>query len=120
LGPLTDPARRAWETGSCHSPTFVGIDVAKDELAIHLHPTGMLWRVANSKTGLAMLGRKLTRLAGTARLRIGFEASGGYERKLTILLDRLALAAYFIDPARVRSFARAEHSWPKPIHSMLR
>ena len=52
---------------------FVGIDVAKDELVIHLHPAGMLWRVANSKTGLAMLGRKLTRLAGTACLRIGFE-----------------------------------------------
>ncbi|SFN67253.1 hypothetical protein [Sphingomonas sp. OK281] len=67
----------------------------------------MLWRVANSKTGLAMLGRKLTRLAGTACLRIGFEASGGYERKLTILLDRLALAAYLLDPARMRSFARA-------------
>jgi len=92
---------------------FVGIDVAKDELVIHLHPAGMLWRVANSKTGLAMLGRKLTRLAGTACLRIGLEASGGYERKLTILLDRLALAAYLLDPARVRSFARAERQLAK-------
>ena len=73
----------------------------------------MLWRVANSKTGLAMLGRKLIRLAGTACLRIGFEASGGYERKLTILLDRLALAAYLLDPARVRSFARAERQLAK-------
>ncbi|MBD8546749.1 IS110 family transposase [Sphingomonas sp. CFBP 8760] len=92
---------------------FVGIDVAKDELVIHLHPTGTLWRVANSKTGLAMLGRKLTRLAGTACLRIGFEASGGYERKLAILLDRLGLTAYLLDPARVRSFARAERQLAK-------
>ena len=85
---------------------FVGIDVAKDELVIHLHPTGTLWRVANSKSGLVALGRKLARLAGTACLRIGFEASGGYERKLAILLDRLGLTAYLLDPARVRSFAR--------------
>ena len=92
---------------------FVGIDVAKDELVIHLHPIGTLWRVANSKTGLAALGRKLTRLASTACLRIGFEASGGYERKLAILLDRLAFTAYLLDPARVRSFARAERQLAK-------
>jgi len=100
---------------------FVGIDVAKDELVIHLHPTGTLWRVANNKTGLAMLGRKLTRLAGTTCLRIGFEASGGYERKLAILLHRLALVAYLLDPARVRSFARAERQLAKtdPLDAAL-
>jgi transposase len=92
---------------------FVGIDVAKDELVIHLHPTGTLWRVANNKTGLGMLGRKLTWLAGTACLRIGFEASGGYERKLAILLDRMGLTAYLLDPTRVRSFARAERQLAK-------
>jgi hypothetical protein len=36
------------------SDLLVGIDVAKDELIIHLHLTGMLSRVANSKTGLAV------------------------------------------------------------------
>nr|WP_199041045.1 transposase [Sphingomonas sp. BT553] len=92
---------------------FVGIDVAKDELVIHLHPTGTLWRVANSKTGLTTLGCKLTRLAGTACLRIGFEASGGYERKLAILIDRLGLTGFLLDPARVRNFARAERRLAK-------
>jgi len=92
---------------------FVGIDVAKDELVIHVHPAGTLWRAANSKTGLTALGRKLTRLAGTACLRIAFEASGGYERPLAILLDRLELTAYLLDPARVRSFARAERQLAK-------
>jgi len=99
---------------------FVGIDVAKDELVIHLHPTEMLWHVVNSKTSLAVLGRKLTRLAGTACMPVGFEASGGYERKLTILLDRLALAAYLLDPARVRSFACAERQLAKPVPSVSR
>ncbi len=92
---------------------FVGIDVAKDELVIHLHPTGTPWRVANNKAGLAALGRKLVRLAADRCLRIGFEASGGYERKLAALLDRLALTAYLLDPAQVRSFARAERQLAK-------
>ncbi len=103
-----------------YSDLFVGIDVAKDELVIHAHPAGMLWRVPNTKTGIAALGRKLVRLANTACLRtntaclrIGFEASGGYERKLAILLDRLGLTAYLLDPARVRCFARAERQLAK-------
>lgn len=87
---------------------FVGIDVARNELVVHLHPADTCWRVANDKTGLAALARKLTRLAHGAGLRVGFEASGGYERKLAVLLDRLGLPAYLLDPARVRSFARAE------------
>jgi len=92
---------------------FVGIDVAKNELVIHVHPTGMLWRVANTKAGLAALGRKLARLAETACLRIGFEASGGYERPLAILLDRAGLTGFLLDPARVRNFARAERQLAK-------
>lgn len=92
---------------------FVGIDVAKNELVIHLHPVGTLWRAANSKAGLAALGRKLARLADRACLRIGFEASGGYERKLAILLDRMGLTSFLLDPARVRNFARAERQLAK-------
>lgn len=92
---------------------FVGIDVAKSELVIHLHPEGTCWRVANDTPGLAGLGRRLKRLAASSVLRIGFEASGGYERQLARLLDRLGLEAYLLDPARVRNFARAERQIAK-------
>lgn len=92
---------------------FVGIDVAKTELVIHLHPTGKGWRVPNDKPGLAALGRRLQRLAAGQDLAIAFEATGGYERKLAALLDRLKLSAYLLDPARVRSFARAERQLAK-------
>lgn len=103
------------------SDAFVGIDVAKEELVIHLHPAGHAWRVANTKTGLTALGRRLQRLAANHRLRIGFEASGGYERKLAILLDRLGLTTYLLDPARVRSFGRAERQIAKtdPLDAAL-
>jgi transposase len=100
---------------------FVGIDVAKNELVIHLHPAGTRCRVANDKPGLARLGRWLVRMAGSNRLRVGFEASGGYERALARLLDRLGLEAYLLDPARVRSFARAERQIAKtdPLDAAL-
>lgn len=100
---------------------FVGIDVAKAELVIHLHPTGSCWRVANSAKALAGLGRRLKRLGGDHSLRVGFEASGGYERALGRLLGRLGIEAYLLDPARVRSFARAERRIAKtdPLDAAL-
>lgn len=60
-----------------------------------------------------MLGRRLVRLAAKGRLRIGVEASGGYERKLLARLDQLGLTVYLLDPARVRNFARAERQLAK-------
>jgi transposase len=100
---------------------FVGIDVAKNELVVHLYPAGTCWRFANDRSGLAALGRRLARIAAAATLRIGFEASGGYERALGRLLDRLELEAYLLDPARVRSFARAERQIAKtdPLDAAL-
>lgn len=92
---------------------FVGIDVAKDELVICLYPAGDIQQVANNKTGLTALGKRLARLARRTKLRVGFEASGGYERALAIQLDRLGVESYLLDPARVRSFARAERQLAK-------
>ena len=87
---------------------FVGIDVAKHELVIYLHPQAICWRVDNTPMGRAKLVRRLRRLAATHVLRIGFEASGGYERRLAILLESKGLAGYLLDPSRVHSFGRAE------------
>lgn len=92
---------------------FVGIDVAKAELVIRLHPLGKAWRTSNDKAGLKALARRLEALTARYRLIVGFEATGGYERKLAALLDRLGLSAYLLDPAQVRSFARAERQLAK-------
>jgi transposase len=69
--------------------------------------------VENDTKGLAALGRRLVGLTREHIVRIGFEASGGYERKLAIMLDRLGLNAWLLDPARVRSFGRAERQIAK-------
>lgn len=104
-----------------YSDVFVGIDVAKAELVVHLHPIGTCWRLANDARGLALLGRRLKSLAREHVVRIGFEASGGYERSLAIALDKLDLAAWLLDPARVRSFGRAERQIAKtdPLDAAL-
>lgn len=92
---------------------FVGIDVAKNELVVRLHPLGEEGRFPNDKAGLKALERRLKALAARYHLLIGFEATGGYERKLAAPLDRLGLTAYLLDPARVRNFARAERQLAK-------
>ena len=100
---------------------FVGIDISKHELVCHLLPAQESWRVANDAAGHAALLRRLRAIARRHALRIGFEASGGYERKLAILLERKGLAAYMLDPARVRSFARASGRMAKtdPLDAAL-
>jgi transposase len=42
---------------------FVGIDVAKDRLDVHLRPSGKAFTVARDGTGLAMLVQRLQALA---------------------------------------------------------
>ena len=41
---------------------FVGIDVAKEHLDVHLRPTGEAFRVSHDDTGLAALTARLARL----------------------------------------------------------
>lgn len=93
-----------------HTSAFVGIDVSKERLDIHIHPTGETFSVANHKHGLRSLQRRLSRLGPLAA---AVEASGGYERAV---LDRLAaagLTAFRLDPAQVKSFARLERQRAK-------
>ena len=54
---------------------FVGIDVAKNELVVRLHPLGEEWRFANDKAGLKALERRLKALAARYHLLIGLGVS---------------------------------------------
>ena len=57
-------------------PIFVGIDVAKDRLDVHIQPSGEAFSVARDDAGLADLVRRLHPLGVTL---IALEATGGYE-----------------------------------------
>lgn len=90
------------------SEVFVGIDVDKRYLVAHAHPCGLAARFENSSRGRDELTRWLRKLGRGGVLRVGFEASGGYERPLAILLEAKGFAAYLLDAGQVRSFGRFE------------
>ena len=84
--------------------TFVGIDVAKDKLDVHLRPGGEAFAVARDGKGLAELVECL--LARTPTL-IVLEATGGFERTVAAALAAAQLPLVVVNPRQIRDFARA-------------
>jgi transposase len=82
----------------------VGIDVAKDTLAIAVHPTGEAWTSATTETALAAL---VARLQAVAPQLIVLEATGGYEMPLAAGCAAAGLPVAIVNPRQVRAFARA-------------
>ncbi len=93
MGPMTPVAEHH---------RFVGIDVGKKHLDIHLHPEGRHWRVDYTPAGLSQLA---ARLAALEPQLVVMEASGGYERACADCLAGAGLAVSVINPRLVRRFA---------------
>jgi transposase len=83
---------------------FVGIDISKDRLDVHVRPVGIGFSVSNAAAGYAAL---IARLRPLRTKRIVFEATGGYERALWLALSEAGLVAAVVNPRQVRQFARA-------------
>jgi transposase len=83
---------------------FVGIDVAKDRLDVHLRPTGEHFRVDRDEAGLAHL---VARLVAVHPDRVVLEATGGYEAPVVAALAVAGLPAVVINPRQARRFAEA-------------
>lgn len=81
-----------------------GIDVAQDELVVALWPATAKANFPNTPEGLAAFGKWL-RPHGVEI--IVLEASGGYERRLLAYLQCEKLPGTAVNPAQVRSFAKA-------------
>ena len=47
------------------SPTFVGIDVSKDRLDVHVRPSGLVFAVARDAKGLEQLTKEICDLVPT-------------------------------------------------------
>lgn len=82
---------------------FVGIDVAKDSLAIAVRPTGESWSTATDPEAIAAL---VARIASLAPARVVLEATGGLERRLAAALADAGLPVVVANPEQVRDFAR--------------
>jgi len=83
---------------------FVGIDVAKDTLDVHVLPTGQQLHCGTSVAEVRQLRGRLRRLR--PRL-VVLEATGGYGTTLAAELQDAGLAVAVVNPRQVRAFARA-------------
>lgn len=83
---------------------FVGIDVAKAELVVAVHPDGACWTVPNDERGVRTLVDRLREALPTL---IVLEATGGYELLSVAGLAAAELPVVIVNPRQVRDFARA-------------
>ena len=83
---------------------FVGLDVAKDRLDVHVRPTGETFSVSHDEPGLTAFVDRLRALAPTL---IVLEATGGYEATVAAALASAGLPMAVVNPRQIRDFARA-------------
>jgi transposase len=89
---------------STHTALFVGIDVAKDRLDVHLRPSGQSWRLAHDEAHLPELAEHLGQLR--PRL-VVLEATGRLHRRVAAVLAAAGLPVAVVNPRQIRDFARA-------------
>lgn len=82
----------------------VGIDVSKDHLDVHIRPSSEVFVVTRDGAGLAAL---VDRLRPIAPHLVALEATGGLEAIVVAALAGAGLPVVVVNPAQVRSFARA-------------
>lgn len=97
------------------SMLVAGIDIGKMWLDIACHPSGQVMRVENTTDGHR---RPATWLAGHGVSRVGLEASGGYERAVTVALRVAGFAVAVLQPRQVRAFALFRLKLAKPVLSL--
>jgi transposase len=86
------------------SPVYIGIDVAKAEIALAVRPTGDTWSCPVTDGDLSHL---VTRLQTYAPTLIVLEATGGYEVPVVSALAAAGLPVVVVNPRQVRDFAKA-------------
>jgi transposase len=83
---------------------FVGIDVSKERLDVHLRPSGEAFDVPRHAEGLERL---VERLAGMRPSLVVLEATGGFEITVAAALAAAGLPLAVVNPRQIREFARS-------------
>jgi transposase len=83
---------------------FIGIDVSKDYLDVHVRPASLRQRFANTTTGIAEL---IAWVRPHAAERIVFESTGPYQKAALGAMLAEALPAVVVNARQVRDFAKA-------------
>lgn len=83
---------------------FIGIDISKAKLDVHVHATDETGVFTNDDDGITLLVIILT-LRQPAR--VVFESTGGFSRPVQLALLKAELQAFCVPPQRVRQFAKS-------------
>ncbi len=83
---------------------FVGIDVAKDQLDIHVRPGGESFTVGRDGAGLAALVDRLKQITPAL---VVLEATGGFEVTVAAAVGSAGLPLAVVNPRQIRDFARS-------------
>lgn len=87
-----------------NTSNYVGIDVSKANLDIHIRPSGEFFTVSNDSEGIATL---IDHLHPLAPERIVMEATGGLETSASLKLTNAGLPAVVVNARQIRGFAIA-------------
>jgi transposase len=83
--------------------TTAGIDTSKAKLDVAVHNRTERWQVTNDAVGWQRLAAALSKVGV---VRVGIEATGGYERGVVGHLRDLGFTVLVLQPIQVRSYAR--------------
>jgi transposase len=83
---------------------FVGIDVSKDRLDVHVRPGGEVFAVSRDGKGLEQLVERLRVVSPTL---VAVEATGGFETIVAAAIAGAELPLAVVNPAQIRHFAQA-------------
>lgn len=84
---------------------YVGLDLSKDKLDVAIWGEKNCLEVANSKRGIARLGKQMLALGPKL---VVVEATGGYEEAVVLALFEAGMPVALVSPQRVRQYARAK------------
>ncbi len=87
------------------STVFVGIDVAKETLDVHLLPAGEHWTLLNNEAEVAELAKRLCALK--ADTLVVLEATNVFWQVAATVLASAGLRVAVVNPRQVRNFAKA-------------
>ena len=98
--------------------TFIGIDVSKDRLDVHVLPQDETFFVERNGKGLATLVERLRALLPSL---IVVEATGGFESTTAAALAGAGLPIVIVNPAQIRHYAHAlgKRAKTDPIDAMV-
>lgn len=90
---------------------WIGIDVCKRWLDVHLRPQGTSFRVSNHDSGIQELLKHLQAPGNVGRILL--ESTGGYERQVALQLWTQSYPVVVINARQARNFARAANQLAK-------